>query len=150
MKTIIAALALVLLAACPTFATAATQDASALSESPSSREDTAVSFRCKAFRFKVNERVFPAARQDLPGYALIIEKSDHERSQPLLAVRVRLVLNPGQIAGLDSEEGRSINSTCSEGARTLLVDLGERDELIARQTTSLEHHSRYRMPPERR
>jgi hypothetical protein len=81
---------------------------------------------------------------------MIIEKSDHERSPPLSAVRVRLVLNPGQIAGLDSEEGRSINSTYGEGARTLLVDLGERDELIARQTSSIEHHSRYGMPPERR
>jgi DNA-binding transcriptional LysR family regulator len=44
------------------------------------------------------------------------------------ATRVRLVLLPGQIAGL--EEGRSLNFTCGEGGTTLLVSAGERDRLV--------------------
>jgi len=47
--------------------------------------------------------------------------------------RVRLALVPGQIAGLDSEEGRSLNVTCGAGAQTLLVDVGARDKLVALQ-----------------
>jgi hypothetical protein len=43
------------------------------------------------------------------------------------------MLNPGQIAGLDSEEGRSLNLTCGEGATSLLVDVGERDRLVELQ-----------------
>ena len=45
------------------------------------------------------------------------------------ATRVRLVLNPGQTAGLDSEEGRSLNFTCGEvrGA-ALVVDSGDREK----------------------
>jgi hypothetical protein len=57
---------------------------------------------------------------------MIIEKSDPEQLPPFSATRVRLVLTPGQIAGLDSEEGRSLNFTCGEGAATLLVDVRER------------------------
>jgi hypothetical protein len=40
-----------------------------------------------------------------------------------------LMLLPGQIAGLDSEEGRSLNFTCGERGTTLSVDAGERDRL---------------------
>lgn len=61
---------------------------------------------------------------------MIIERSDPERLRSLSAARVRLALNPGQIAGLDSKEGRSLNFTCGEGATTLLVDIGERDKLM--------------------
>jgi hypothetical protein len=43
------------------------------------------------------------------------------------------MLDPGEVAGLDSEEGRSLNFTCGEDAATLLVDYGERSELVARQ-----------------
>ena len=42
-------------------------------------------------------------------------------------------MDPGQIAGLDSEEGRSLNFTCGEGATTLVVDYGERSKLLAQQ-----------------
>jgi hypothetical protein len=68
---------------------------------------------------------------------MVSEKSDLDKSLPPSATRVRLVLNPGQIAGLDSEEGRSLNFTCSEGATTLLVDVGERDKLVALQAHTL-------------
>jgi len=43
------------------------------------------------------------------------------------------MLDPGQVVGLDSEEGRSLNFTCGEGAATLVVDYGERSKLVARQ-----------------
>lgn len=68
---------------------------------------------------------------------MIIEKSDPEELLPLSPTRVRLMLSPGQIAGLDSEEGRSLNLTCGVGATTLLVDVGERDRLVALQDRAL-------------
>jgi hypothetical protein len=68
---------------------------------------------------------------------MVFEKSDPEKSLPPSATRVRLVLYPGQIAGLDSEEGRSLNFTCGEGATTLLVDIGERNRLVELQALTL-------------
>jgi hypothetical protein len=67
---------------------------------------------------------------------MIIEKIDPEHLQPVTAGRLRLVLNPGQTAGVDSEEGRSLNLTCGNGAATLLVDAGERANLAAQQAFS--------------
>jgi hypothetical protein len=60
---------------------------------------------------------------------MISDKSDPAASP----ARVRLALVPGQIAGLDSEEGRSLNVICGTGATTLLVDVGERGKLEAMQ-----------------
>ena len=68
---------------------------------------------------------------------MIAERSDPDRLMPTTATRVRLVLIPGQIAGLDSEEGRSLNLKCGEGASTLTVDYGERAKLIALQDLSV-------------
>ena len=56
---------------------------------------------------------------------MISENSDPDHLLPATPTRVRLVLNPGQTAGLDSQEGRSLNMTCGAGAATLLVDVGE-------------------------
>lgn len=64
---------------------------------------------------------------------MLTEQSDPEEMQPGSPTRLRLVLAPGQVAGLDSEEGRSLNFACSEDTATLLVDLGERDQLVAQQ-----------------
>jgi hypothetical protein len=64
---------------------------------------------------------------------MIAEKGDPDKAQPPSPARVRLVLDPGQIAGLDSEEGRSLNLTCGQGAATLLVDIGETGKLVALQ-----------------
>ena len=61
---------------------------------------------------------------------MISEKGDPEQPLPLSAARLRLELQPGQTAGLDSEEGRSLNFTCGDNAATLLVDAGERDRLM--------------------
>jgi hypothetical protein len=44
------------------------------------------------------------------------------------------VLAPGQIAGLDSEEGRSLNFTCGDRGKTLLVSAGETSRLVKLQT----------------
>jgi len=68
---------------------------------------------------------------------MVYEKRDPDSDAPSSATRVRLVLNPGQTSGLDSDEGRSLNFTCGEGATALLVDLGERAPLVELQTLSL-------------
>lgn len=67
---------------------------------------------------------------------MVIERSDPDQPLPATAARVRLLLHPGQIAGLDSEEGRSLNITCGERAAKLLVEAGERDALVALQVRS--------------
>jgi hypothetical protein len=67
---------------------------------------------------------------------MITEKIDPDTSAPLSAARVRLVLQPGATAGLDSVEGRSLNFTCGRAAAKLLVDEGETNVLIAQQKTA--------------
>ena len=64
---------------------------------------------------------------------MVAENSDPEGPLPPSPARVRLVLYPGQVAGLDSEEGRSLNVTCGSDAATLLVDTGETAKLAALQ-----------------
>ena len=68
---------------------------------------------------------------------MVYDKHDPDSDAPSSATRVRLVLNPGQTSGLDSDEGRSLNFTCGEGATALLVDVGEREPLVELQTLSL-------------
>jgi hypothetical protein len=68
---------------------------------------------------------------------MVLEKSPPEQALSYTAARVRVHLNPGQVAGLDSEEGKSLNFTCGPGASAILVDTGERDRLIALQRSSL-------------
>ena len=68
---------------------------------------------------------------------MVSEKADPDEAPPATATRVRLVLSPGQMAGLDSEEGHSLNFTCGEGATALIVDVGEREKLIELQRLAL-------------
>jgi hypothetical protein len=68
---------------------------------------------------------------------MVSDTGDPDTARLRSATRVRLVLNPGETAGLDSEEGRSLNFTCSEGATALLVDVGEREKLVELQRLSL-------------
>jgi hypothetical protein len=68
---------------------------------------------------------------------MVSEKGDPDAPSSSTATRVRLVLNPGQTAGLDSDEGRSLNFTCGEEATALLVDSGDRQELVDLQALSL-------------
>ena len=67
---------------------------------------------------------------------MVAEKGHPEQDLPPSPTRVRLMLTPGQVAGLDSEEGKSLNFTCGEDAATLLVQQGDSDKLIALQTRS--------------
>src|SRR5215468_1104482 len=55
---------------------------------------------------------------------MIGEKTDAETASTTSAARLRLALQPGQRAGVDSEEGRSIDLTCGDGAGTLVVRNG--------------------------
>ena len=41
------------------------------------------------------------------------------------------------MAGLDSEQGRSLNFTCGEGATALIVDVGETEKLLDLQRLAL-------------
>lgn len=68
---------------------------------------------------------------------MIAEASDPEAAPPASPARVRLVLNPGQSLALDSDEGRSLNVTCSANAETLLVDAGETEKLVALRDAAL-------------
>jgi hypothetical protein len=68
---------------------------------------------------------------------MVYEKPDPDAASSNTATRVRLVLNPGETAGLDSEEGRSLNFTCGEGAAALVVDSGEREKLVELQKLPL-------------
>jgi hypothetical protein len=68
---------------------------------------------------------------------MIAENTGSEEVLALSPTRVRLILYPGEIAGLDSEEGRSLNFTCGEEAKTLLVSEGGRDSLVALQQLML-------------
>jgi hypothetical protein len=64
---------------------------------------------------------------------MVNEREDPDQPSHVTATRVRLMMDPGQVAGLDSEEGRSLNFTCGKDAAEVIVDRGERSELIARQ-----------------
>ena len=64
---------------------------------------------------------------------MVYEKRDPDTNFSSTATRVRVVLNPGQTVGLDSEKGRSLNFTCGEGGKTLLVKAGERGSLLKLQ-----------------
>ena len=69
---------------------------------------------------------------------MVAEKSNPDQPLPFTAARVRVILKPGQIAGLDSEEGQSLNFACGAGAMTLFVDTGAKDTLVALQKNSLQ------------
>jgi hypothetical protein len=66
---------------------------------------------------------------------MVTEKIDPEISTPFSAARLRLVLQPGAVAGLDSEEGRSLNITCGEAAASLRVEEGDTKVLTAAAMT---------------
>jgi hypothetical protein len=70
---------------------------------------------------------------------MISDKSDPDWLSRITAARMRLMLEPGQIAGLDSEEGRSLNFTCGDGARTLVVNYGDRSKLVVQQGVAVQN-----------
>ena len=66
---------------------------------------------------------------------MVYEKTDPDADPSSNATRVRLVLNPGETAGLDSEEGHSLNFTCGEGATALVVDAAKGRSLSSFRTS---------------
>ena len=66
-------------------------------------------------------------------YLMITEKIDPDAPLRITATRVRIALNSGQVAGLDSDEGRSLNLTCANDGEALVVNTGARDTLVAMQ-----------------
>jgi hypothetical protein len=67
---------------------------------------------------------------------MISERSDSDLPSPT-AARARIMLDPGQVAGLDSEEGRSLSFTCGQDAATLVVSYGGRDKLMSQQDLAI-------------
>ena len=67
---------------------------------------------------------------------MVTEKTDPDLPSPT-ATRVRVMLDPGQVVGFDSDEGRSINLTCGDDAATLVVSYGERDKLMEQQNLAV-------------
>ena len=67
---------------------------------------------------------------------MIAEKIDPDLPSPT-AARVRVMLDPGQVIGFDSDEGRSISLTCGEDAATLVVSYGDRDKLIEQEDAAV-------------
>lgn len=65
---------------------------------------------------------------------MVTERSNSYVALPITAARVRIAPRPGQIVGLDSAELHSLNFICGDNAQSLLVDFGETDVLVARQT----------------
>ena len=67
---------------------------------------------------------------------MIAEKIDPDLPSPT-AARVRVMLDPGQVIGFDSDEGRSISLTCGEDAATLVVSYGDRDKLMEQEDAAV-------------
>lgn len=72
---------------------------------------------------------------------MVIERADpdkQEKSIPASAMRIRFDMKPGEVVGLDSEEGHSLNLTCGQDARLMRVITGEREKLTTLQKQALQ------------
>ena len=102
--------------------------------SPSAGEDKAVFAPIEGIRYEFGSKSISGYFVEQAGAChvtlMVSQTADPDKSPPTSAARVRLVLLPGQIAGLDSEEGRSLNFACGRGGTRLSVDAGERDRLV--------------------
>jgi len=67
----------------------------------------------------------------------IAKKKAPESPVGQAAERISFFLNPGQVAGLDSEEGQSVTFTCGKNAAALLINSGARDALMASKKRAL-------------
>lgn len=68
---------------------------------------------------------------------MVGERNDPEAPHALTAARLRVTLQPGQVVGLDSDEGRSLSLACGAGGKTLTVDSGGRETVAARRQLAL-------------
>lgn len=109
----------------------------ALAGSPTTVGDKAVFAPIESIRYDFGSKSMSGYFVEQASFChvtlMISEAADPDKSPPPSAARLRLVLAPGQIAGLDSEEGRSLNFTCGAGGRTLLVNAGETAKLVKLQ-----------------
>jgi hypothetical protein len=109
----------------------------ALAGSPSAVEDKAVFAPIESIRYDFGSKsmsgYFVEQGSACHVMLMVSEATDPDKSPPPSATRVRLVLSPGQIAGLDSDEGHSLNFTCGKDGTTLLVNAGARDKLVRLQ-----------------
>lgn len=122
-----------------TFATSLLADVPTISSGSAARADAQVRYRplesmSYDFGSKFMSGYFLERAAQCVVTLMVIEKSDPDELLPVTAARFRLIMRPGQIAGLDSEEGRSLNVTCGDGATTMSVDVGETERLSALQT----------------
>jgi hypothetical protein len=105
--------------------------------SPSAGEDKAVFAPIESIRYEFGSKSISGYFVEQAGAChvtlMVFQTADPDKSPPTSAARVRLVLLPGQIAGLDSEEGRSLNFACGRGGTRLSVDAGERNRLVKLQ-----------------
>ena len=60
---------------------------------------------------------------------MVAENVDPDVAAAPSAARLRVALQPGQDAGLDSDEGRSIDMTCGSGGATLTIRDGKSQDL---------------------
>jgi hypothetical protein len=60
---------------------------------------------------------------------MVAENVDPDVASAPSAARLRVALQPGQGAGLDSDEGRSLELTCGSGAASLTVRDGKSEDL---------------------
>lgn len=102
--------------------------------SPSAVEDKSVFSPIESVRYDFGSKSMSGYFVEQAGAChvmlMVREATDPDKSAQPSATRVRLVLSPGQIAGLDNEEGRSLNFTCGEGGRTLIINAGDRARLV--------------------
>ena len=114
----------------------------ALGASPTPIEDQDRYQPTQSISYEFGSKAMSGYFEQQDGACVVIlmvgERSDPEAPVALSPTRARLMLQPGQVAGLDSEEGRSLNFTCGEGGTMLFVDVGERERLVALQDDALQ------------
>jgi hypothetical protein len=99
-------------------ASAASADLSAAANADQYREIQSISYD---FGSKSTNGYFVQQDGQCQVVLMVSEKSDPDAAMQASPARVRLALQPGQSAGLDSEEGQSLSFTCGDSAGSLSV-----------------------------
>lgn len=116
---------LVYLASVAVLAIAVVGPVSFAAKTPAAREGDAVYNPIQSMSFIVGSKrasgYFTRGQDRCELTLMVAEAIDAETAPPQSAARLRVALLPGQMAGLDSEEGRSLELTCGPDAETLTV-----------------------------
>ena len=100
-------------------------------KSPRAKADDTVYYPIESISYVIGSKraigYFTRGHEKCELTLMIAEAVDLDAANPLSAARVRLALRPGEGAGVDSEEGQSIDLTCGPDAETLVVRLSETD-----------------------